>query len=60
MQVVGIRLSQQVLDLADSLIVHVAKDINRYPGTSPSRSDVLRQAMVMGLKAMEEEKQDSE
>lgn len=55
MQVVGIRLSQQVLDLADSLIVHVAKDINRYPGTSPSRSDVLRQAMVIGLQQMGKE-----
>ena len=58
LKVTGLRLSEEVIKLADSLIPLLEKDITRYPGAKPNRSDVLRQAMVMGLQAMEKSAQD--
>ena len=46
-----------MINLADSLIPFLEKDIVRYPGAKPNRSDVLRQAMVMGLQEMEKNAQ---
>ena len=58
LKVTGLRLSEEVINLADSLIPLLEKDITRYPGAKPNRSDVLRQAMVMGLQEMEKNAQD--
>ena len=58
LKVTGLRLSEEVINLADSLITFLEKDIVIYPGAKPNRSDVLRQAMVMGLQAMEKSAQD--
>ena len=58
LKVTGLRLSEEVIKLADSLIPLLEKDITRYPGAKPNRSDVLRQAMVMGLQEMEKSAQD--
>ena len=57
LKVTGLRLSEEVIILADSLIPFLEKDIFRYPGAKPNRSDVLRQAMVMGLQEMEKDSQ---
>ena len=57
LKVTGLRLSEEVIILADSLIPFFEKDIVRYPGAKPNRSDVLRQAMVMGLQEMEKDSQ---
>ena len=57
LKVTGLRLSEEVIKLADSLIPLLEKDITRYPGAKPNRSDVLRQAMVMGLQEMEKASQ---
>ena len=57
LKVTGLRLSEEVINLADSLIPFREKDIVRYPGAKPNRSDVLRQAMVMGLQEMEKNAQ---
>ena len=57
LKVTGLRLSEEVIKLADSLIPILEKDITRYPGAKPNRSDVLRQAMVMGLQEMEKASQ---
>ena len=57
LKVTGLRLSEEVINLADSLIQFLEKDIVRYPGAKPNRSDVLRQAMVMGLQEMEKNAQ---
>ena len=57
LKVTGLRLSEEVINLADSLIPFLEKDIVRYPGAKPNRSDVLRQAMVMGLQEMEKASQ---
>ena len=58
LKVTGLRLSEEVINLADSLIPFLEKDIVRYPGAKPNRSDVRRQAMVMGLQEMEKNAQD--
>ena len=57
LKVTGLRLSEEVINLADSLIPFLEKDIVRSPGAKPNRSDVLRQAMVMGLQEMEKASQ---
>ena len=57
LKVTGLWLSEEVIKLADSLIPLLEKDITRYPGAKPNRSDVLRQAMVMGLQEMEKASQ---
>ena len=57
LKVTGLRLSAEVINLADSRIPFLEKDIVRYPGAKPNRSDVLRQAMVMGLQEMEKNAQ---
>ena len=57
LKVTGLRLSEEVIKIADNLIPLLQKDIVRYPGAKPNRSDVLRQAMVMGLQEMEKDSQ---
>ena len=57
LKVTGLRLSEEVINLEDRLIPFLEKDIVRYPGAKPNRSDVLRQAMVMGLQEMEKNAQ---
>ena len=58
LKVPGLRLSEEVLSRADSFIPFLEKDIVRYPGAKPNRSDVLRQALVMGLQQMEKDFQE--
>ena len=55
LKVTGLRLSEEVIKIADNLIPFLQKDIVRYPGAKPNRSDVLRQAMVIGLQQMEKD-----
>ena len=55
LKVTGLRLSEEVIKIADNLIPLLQKDIVRYPGAKPNRSDVLRQAMVIGLQQMEKD-----
>jgi hypothetical protein len=55
LKVTGLRLSEEVIKMADSLIPFLQGDIMRYPGAKPNRSDVLRQAMVIGLQQMEKD-----
>ena len=55
-KVVGIRLNENVLELAESLRATVGKNIEKYPAGMPSRSQVLREALVKGLKLIESEK----
>jgi len=55
-KVTGLRLNENILDLAESLRAKVGKDIEKYPAGMPSRSQVLREALVKGLKLIESEK----
>jgi hypothetical protein len=55
-KVIGIRLNENVLELAESLRATVGKDIEKYPAGTPSRSQVMREALVRGLKLIESEK----
>jgi|TARA_R110001583_G_scaffold34794_2_gene116477 hypothetical protein len=58
LKVTGLRLSEEVIKIADNLIPLLQKDIVRYPGAKPNRSDVLRQAMVIGLQQMERDSEE--
>tara|TARA_R110000744_G_scaffold191717_1_gene310883 strand:- start:317 stop:499 length:183 start_codon:yes stop_codon:yes gene_type:complete len=58
LKVTGLRLSEEVIKIADNLIPLLQKDIVRYPGAKPNRSDVLRQAMVIGLQQMEKDSEE--
>ena len=55
-KVIGLRLNENVLELAESLRATVGKDIEKYPAGLPSRTQVLREALIRGLKAIESEK----
>ena len=54
-KVVGIRLNENILDLAESLRETVGKNIERYPAGLPSRAQVLREALIRGLKDIKTE-----
>ena len=55
-KVTGLRLNENILELAESLRPKVGKDIEKYPAGMPSRAQVLREALVKGLKLIESEK----
>ena len=55
-KVTGLRLNENILELAESLRAKVGKDIEKYPAGMPSRAQVLREALVKGLKLIESEK----
>ena len=54
-KVIGLRLNENVLELAESLRATVGKDIERYPAGTPSRSQVMREALIRGLKSIQSE-----
>ena len=55
-KVVGIRLNEHILELAESLRETVGKNIERYPAGTPSRAQVIREALIRGLKDIKTEK----
>lgn len=55
-KVTGLRLNENILELAESLRATVGKDIEKYPAGTPSRAQVIREALVRGLKLIESEK----
>ena len=55
-KVIGLRLNENILELAESLRATVGKDIEKYPAGTPSRAQVIREALVRGLKLIESEK----
>ena len=55
-KVTGLRLNENILELAESLRAKVGKDIEKYPAGMPSRAQVMREALIRGLKAIESEK----
>ena len=54
-KVTGLRLNENILELAESLRAKVGKDIEKFPAGMPSRSQVLREALVKGLKSIQSE-----
>lgn len=54
--VVGMRLNHNILEAAEQLRTLLGKDFESYPSGDPSRAEVLRVALVRGLKAMSKEK----
>jgi len=55
-KVIGLRLNENILELAESLRATVGKDIERFPAGTPSRAQVIREALIRGLKSIESEK----
>ena len=49
----GLRLSTAVIEMGDALVPLLEDDVVLYPGGRPTRSDVMRQAMVIGLQEMQ-------
>ena len=54
-KVIGLRLNENVLELAESLRATVGKDIEKYPAGTASRSQVMREALIRGLKSIQSE-----
>jgi len=52
---IDIRTTQETVDRADALIAHVA----RMRGVEATRADVVREAIVQGMRVLEQEKADA-
>lgn len=54
-KVIGLRLNENIVELAESLRATVGKDIERYPAGAPTRSQVIREALIRGLRVIQSE-----
>jgi len=53
--ILSVRMTQRLVDRIDEVSEEVGNNLTLFPGGMPSRNQMIRQAIVKGLRALREE-----